>query len=428
MPEVQNYGAVGDGKTDCAEALEHALRDGEGVLDFPRGDYLLSRTVVVDLDKTGFTAFEGHGAARIVMSGPGAALKFVGTHVKGSADPKTFEPNVWRNQRMPIVDGLEFVGTHAEADAIEVEGTMMFTVTRTLITRCRHGIRLVNRNRNILIGECHIYHNTGIGVFYDNLSLHQSNIVGSHISYCGGGGIVFRGGDVRNVHIGTCDIESNHAPDGPPTANILIDCAGSPNGTAEVAITGCTIQHNSQSPESANIRILGRGADGPKGRQQWGHVTIMGNVFSDVRTNVHLKGCRDVAVTGNTFWMGFDHNLLVEDCLAVVVADNALDRNPAYAHTNAASGTNAVVFRDSRDCTITGNHIQGVHHSEAGLLVERCDRMHIADNTLLDNDNVGLLLRDVKRSRVAGNFVRDDRDGAKSEAMKVVGGSDNEIV
>src|SRR5262245_46397469 len=138
MPEVQSFGAVGDGKTDCAEALEHALRDGAGVLDFPRGDYLLSRTVVADLDKTGFTAFQGHGPARIVMAGAGPALKFVGTHVKGSAAPETFEPNVWRNQRMPIVDGLEFVGRHAEADAIEVEGTMMFTVTRTLITRCRH--------------------------------------------------------------------------------------------------------------------------------------------------------------------------------------------------------------------------------------------------------------------------------------------------
>ena len=35
-----------------------------------------------------------------------------------------------------------------------------------------------------------IWPNTGSGVFYDNVNLHQSNIVGSHISYNGGGGVV----------------------------------------------------------------------------------------------------------------------------------------------------------------------------------------------------------------------------------------------
>ncbi|MCV4698476.1 hypothetical protein OFB92_35730, partial [Escherichia coli] len=79
------------------------------------------------------------------------------------------------------------------------------------------------------------------GIFYDDVSLHQSNIVGTHVSYCKGGGVVLRGGDVRNVHIGTSDLEANHDPKGAPTANVLIDCSTSYNGTAEVAITGCTL-------------------------------------------------------------------------------------------------------------------------------------------------------------------------------------------
>ncbi len=66
-------------------------------------------------------------------------------------------------------------------------------------------------------------------------------------------------GNVRNMHITGCDIESNMGVNEPPTANVLIDCSDSLNGTAEVAITGrCTIQHNSTGKESANIRILGR--------------------------------------------------------------------------------------------------------------------------------------------------------------------------
>jgi hypothetical protein len=112
---------------------------------------------------------------------------------------------------MPVVAGLEIAGGHAEADGIEASGTMMLTVHMALIRGCRHGVRLVKRNRNIIISDCHIYSNRGIGVFYDDVNLHQSNVTGCHISYNDGGGVVCRGGEVRNIQIGNCDIEANMA-------------------------------------------------------------------------------------------------------------------------------------------------------------------------------------------------------------------------
>ena len=42
-------------------------------------------------------------------------------------------------------------------------------------------------------------------------------------------------------------------------------------------------------------------------------MTIGDNVLSDVQTNIHLAGVRGVTITGNTFWKGYAHNLLVED-------------------------------------------------------------------------------------------------------------------
>lgn len=45
-------------------------------------------------------------------------------------------------------------------------------------------------------------------------------------------------------------------PDSPPGANVLLDCTN--RVVAEVEITGCAIQHNSDSPGSANIRYIGR--------------------------------------------------------------------------------------------------------------------------------------------------------------------------
>jgi hypothetical protein len=427
VANIREFGAVGDGQVDDTPALRKAIDSGRGVVLIPKGRFRITKTLDVDLDKTGYVAIEGHGVGQIVVACAGPALRFIGTHTKGSADPESFQPNVWQNQRMPVVDGVEFIGAHDEADAIEANGTMQLTVTRTRISQCRHGIHLVNRNRNLLVSDCHIYHNRGIGVFYDNVSLHQSNIIGCHISYCGGGGIVSRAGDVRNIHVGTCDLESNHSPQGPPTANILIDCTGASSGTAEVAITGCTIQHNSNSPESANIRILGRGDRGGAGQAQWGHTTITGNVFSDVMTNVHLRGARGVTLTGNTFWMGYKHNLLVEDCQQIVVGPNALERNPAYSYGKSATAENAVIFRNSADCTLTGLHITGTHTVEAGLLLENCNRFNITACSILDCDNAGLAARNLTNSRISGCLIRDDREGRRTPAM-TISGDGNQIV
>ncbi len=422
--DVRTLGAVGDGKADDTVAIQKAA-DAGGSLRYSTGTYRLRQTVVIPLDTAGFTSLIGDGTARIDMAGAGPAFRFVGTH-GGSADPKSLKPGITARQRMPMVDGLEIIGAHAEADGIEAKGTMQLTISRTRLNGLRHGIRLVERNRNLQVTECHLYHNTGIGIFYDAVNLHQSNITGCHISYCAGGGIVSRGGEVRNVHIAGCDIESNMTPGAPETANVLLDSRG--GSIAEVAITGCTIQHNSVSPGSANVRIIGPGHDRGAGERmlkapQWGHVTITGNVFSDVRVNIHLQNARGVVIDGNTFWEGFDRDLLVEGCSNVVVGTNNFERNPGYELWQKEQPRHGVLFRDSADCTLNGLHILGVRQHPAAIVVENCRRMHIANCTVLDSDGGGVLLKDVRDSRVHGCFIRDDRKPEKTfQAIRVEGG------
>ena len=260
---VRDFGAVGDGVADDTAAIQRAVDSGIGDIRLPRGDYRITRPIVVDLDKFGPVSITGAGTARVVMAGPGPAFQMVGTHFK-SADPKGFEERVWLRQRMPLVEGIIIAGEHPEAIGIQALGTMELTVTRVHVRGCLHAIHLVKNNRNVAIADCHLYENSGVGVYYDDVNLHQSVITGCHISYNLGGGIVSRAGNVRNLHITGCDIESNMGLDTPPTANVLIDCTESPVGTGEVAITGCTIQHNHLSPEGANIRILGGSKPGPR--------------------------------------------------------------------------------------------------------------------------------------------------------------------
>ncbi|MFC1605011.1 right-handed parallel beta-helix repeat-containing protein [Planctomycetota bacterium] len=426
--DIRSFGAAGDGVTDDTIAIQKAVDSGLGSVTLSKGVYRITRPIVIDLDKTGYTSLSGGGVARIVMAGPGPALKFVGTHFK-SADPESFAENVWQRQRMPLVDAIGIDGGHPEAVGIEAVGTMELTITRVHIRGVLHGIHLVGNNRNLIISDCHIYENRGIGIFYDNVNLHQSNITGCHISYNSRGGIVSRAGNVRNIHITGCDIESNMSPETPPTANVLIDCADSSYGTGEVAITGCTIQHNSPSANSANIRIIGRSKPDRNGKPvREGNVTITGNVLSDVKVNVHLKDCRGVILAGNTFWMGYTHNLLIEDCTNIIVGANNFDRNPRYDYGNSLEARNNLLVRNSADCTLSGLHVTNVWKAPAGLMIDSCKRMNVTNCTILDCDNVGLLLKDVSDSRISGCLISDNRPDAESTSLKVIDGSGNMIV
>ena len=419
---VREFGAVGDGQADDTAALQRAVDAPAGDIRLPRGVYRITSPIVIDLDRVGPTSVVGSGTARIVMAAPGPALKFIGTH-EGTAGPATVKPNVWERQRMPGVDGIEIRGAHADAEGIEATGTMQMVITRVNVREVLHAIHLTVRNRNVIVSDCHLYENRGVGLFLDDVNLHQINVTGCHISYNAGGGIVVRAGNVRNLQVSGCDIEGNMAPDAPPTANVLIDCTGGEAGTAEVAIVGCTIQHSHDSPDSANIRYIGT----DKAGRPWGNVSIADNVLSDVQINVDVRNARGISVVGNTFWKGMQQNLRVEDSYNILVGPNVFDRNPRYQDQREAS--NGLLFSHCADTTITGLHVNGVSRAAAGLVLEDCRRLNVTGCTILDCDRAGLLLENVSHSRVSDCLIRNDREDAEGfTPLKVVGGSGNMIV
>src|SRR5687768_8211751 len=70
---LRDFGVVGDGQADDTAAIQKAVDSGMGGLQFSKGTYKLSKTVTIDLDKTGFTSLKGDGTARILMTGSGPA-------------------------------------------------------------------------------------------------------------------------------------------------------------------------------------------------------------------------------------------------------------------------------------------------------------------------------------------------------------------
>ncbi len=407
MASVRDFGARGDGTADDTAALGHAVQHGDGQLMFPRGDFLLTEPLVVPLDLFGRLSLEGEGGvARLVMAGPGPALHLVGTH-RRTALPEQFAEGVWQRERMPTVRGLEIVGRHPEADGIRLEGVMQPTLQGLLIRRCRHGIHLTNRARNVIISDCHVYHNTGVGIFLDRLNLHQVNIHGNHVSYCKQGGIRVEGSEIRNIQICSNDIEYNHDLQAPTSADVLFDCRA---GTIrEGTIVGNTIQAV-HSPGGANVRLLGAGKDNPNAV---GLLAITGNLLGSQETNLHLSACRGVTVSGNALYGGFHHALLAEDSENLVFHGNSVDHNSDYK----GNSTDCLIVRNCRNVNLTGlvvQHTRGpVVQPEATLDLRDCRNVNVTGCQFVHARGRGVFVRGSTLVRVADCTVTTrDQDAA----------------
>src|SRR5690242_18622075 len=58
---VLDCGAKGDGQTDDSAAIQDLIDSQGGSIRFPAGAYRITRPLVVNLDKTGFTSFISDG-------------------------------------------------------------------------------------------------------------------------------------------------------------------------------------------------------------------------------------------------------------------------------------------------------------------------------------------------------------------------------
>ena len=401
---------------DMTSELQGQIDENGGRLLLTAKNYRITSTLEFDLKALGAAAVKSIGGATIIMDGPGPAIRFTGTHA-GTASPKSFVPATW-NERMPIVTGIEILGAHPEADGIELRQTVAPIINRVSVRWCRHGIHLVNRNRNVVISDCHLYENSGIGVFLDDVNLHQINVSNSHISYNRAGGIVVRDGNVRNLQVTGCDIEGNMPADETPTktANILIDVSGSADtrtkSVAEIAITGCTIQHSAnysggedktQAVGGANIRLAG------KEIYPINSVTISGNVLSDTTTNVDISYSHDVTISSNTFFAPKPNNLLVSHSQRVVVSGNTF--NPRQF-----SRPGTIRFTDSADCVLANSTIHKFATQDGAVILDRCSGFMLTGLVLSDCDS-GIVLRDTSATTIANCRVSRTTEGQADFAL-----------
>ncbi|MBX7256809.1 MAG: right-handed parallel beta-helix repeat-containing protein [Candidatus Hydrogenedentes bacterium] len=356
-PALEDLKAFADGKRPATAALQKLIDESDGAVTFPAGTFLIDAPLRVDLTVLGFRSLRGaEGTTRLLADLSGPAIQIVGSH-NGTAAPESVEEHIWDKERFPVISGLEIVGKQEQADGIELVRTMKCTIRNVLIRRCRYGIHLVERNRNIIISDSHIYDGTDTGIFLDNCNLHQMNITGNHISYNKRAGIRQFNGDVHNVQIAGNDIEYNFGSE-ETSGEIVLE---SPDSLiSEYAITGNTIQARPENP-GANIYLAGSEQNAPGASRV---IAITGNIIGDRDKNIVLTRTSKTTIAGNTIYGGNTLSLHFQQCANIVLNGNNIGTRPS-AHAQRDSYTDGILLENCADCLITDNIVSEHHQGDA---------------------------------------------------------------
>ena len=415
MANVKHFGAKGDGKADDTEALQHAVNQIDGVLELPRGDYRIRQPIIVALPRTGFVGIRGdHGTARLLMEGPGPALRIIGDH-QGTATPKHVQEHTWERERFPVISGFEIHGRHPGAVGIELFRTMQATVREVLIRNCRHGLHLTKRNRNLLVSQCHIYDNHDTGIFFDHCNLHQVIIIGNHISYCKRAGIRQLEGDVHNIQITGNDIEYNSGAEG-TSGEIVLEA--SKGIISEFTIASNTLQATAEA-SGANILVDGQQSDTPATGARL--LNITGNVLGSRDRGVWMKRAIRVSITGNTIYGATRENLLLQGCQNTAIGSNVIGTRPSM-YNSAQKYHDGVRLEDCRDCVFTGNTLHGML-DDTIVLKDSAD-CAVSGNQITNPHKRGIVLENTTRCRVSDNSVVErDNDARMQSAIEASGKS-----
>lgn len=89
--------------------------------------------------------------------------------------PSSVQARTWDNERFPTNCGVEIGGDHPDSVGIELGKTMKCVISQVLIRRCRIGVHLVERNRDFVLPDSHLYDSHEIGLFFDRCNLQQTN-------------------------------------------------------------------------------------------------------------------------------------------------------------------------------------------------------------------------------------------------------------
>lgn len=316
--DVAMFGAVGDGVTDDSAAVQAAMDSaGErgGIVAFDTSKvYAVSETIVVDVARV--RGIEGN-LARIMLTRDVVALRIVGTHT-GSASPgHESSQRIKLPEMHPYVRGLR---VHAEprlrGTALSIEGTFGLQVTQCHFFDLRTGIEFAKVNRNVVLANTNIWHCLDYGIWWNGGNVHQTNIVGNHVSYCRKAMFV-DDALIYNVQIVGNAIEASSSPD---VVEYVVHAVARDGYIEGFEFVGNSLEDHVQVSGAA-VRIDG----GPQRRGK--QIMIIGNDMGNSRAgDIVVSDLDEVVIANNAMSYSADYSIrLTGHVLGVSVTGNVMN-------------------------------------------------------------------------------------------------------
>lgn len=388
---------VGDGVTDDTEALQDIIDNYENVI-LPSGLHI-KITDSITIDTADSKLFDG-GNSEIIISGDFPAFVISGSIVS----PMTATPVSLNNQIINDEGSFEFKNIKIRSNdstkgtGIEIDSCFKTNIRDCYIHNAKTGIHFVGRSRDLMVEGNQIYACWNYGLHFEDVNLHQLNVVGNHISYCLKCIYLETPNSMANIQIVGNDIEVSNYPTSPLDEEdfecICIESGDGLDGILqEFVISGNTIQGHSRN--NVTIEISGGSA------RYIRLLSFTGNHISNCKKSLmKLTRVHNATIQGNTFANAGEYAIeMVNYCEKINITGNDCD---------TAGSTNGGFIKGTgeiRRLVVVGNESNTSIADPVNINGSVLSRAIIANN-LFDGTNTGVKVSGTTATKiiVGGNI------------------------
>lgn len=464
VANVKDFGAVGDGITDDADAVQAAfnsVRDnGGGTVVFPRATYFWSFWVEVfsntKVDGMGSTLLKRVGSSATMFFGmlshgktgygSGASnVEFTNLHLKGDLSQKRQAGLFGSNHAENIlVDNCTFTECHMQGHILDIQGSRNITVrdcyfygmnAEGSIDHSKECIQLDNSTRlgksvnddtgsfdglpttDVVVDNCKFLPITVNGVTYP-----APNPLGSHWGMQGyyherikftNNTVIDPPSDTSNGSRGV--LKFCAARDITVSGNTFLSTISS-----NVSVFRHLPLQSTITPENADTATSSDSVSIANTPVQSYNIKFTSNTVSGFnasgssrQTLIDLRGskegyfCHDVVISNNTF----------ENCLTSDTSDGGPDLISAYRcekiaiSNNVTNSTRNLVVAQGNNISVTGNSISNCPPGVYAIFLDSCADSSISGNTLSDVGAGVLVNNDSRVVSVTGNTINKPKTG-----------------
>ncbi|GIN10225.1 hypothetical protein J26TS2_00920 [Shouchella clausii] len=317
--------------TDDTEALRKFFNSSVKNLEFPLGKkYLVTDTIKnrPSLNRN----ILGNGST-LIGQGDFLILDCEG-RLTGSANPQSSGAIV-ESEHGQVISHLKIMSSSKDScTGIRISKNFGLTLHSCALTFLKDGIKVEDRNRNLIMYGNHVYACTNNGLhFTDGGDLHQLNMFGNHISYCKIN-VFFDNHNIFNIQITGNDIETSSYPE-VALHNLYFVSRGCM--IEDIEIVGNTIEDHLNTDEMIKFEALDP--------SRILAITVTGNVIGNSDGNeISIKNATGVSISGNSFKNSKKHSYKLEGIIdGLNISDNTHSPDGGGLLHCTATLTNVVI-------------------------------------------------------------------------------------